>query len=200
MISPLAMWPLLLLVLAGRPTDAALRKAFERNRESVVTVTGQGRKGAGVVVGADGHIVTSVSYVGLTEAKVTVGDRELSAKVVSADARLQVAVLQLADAGAMRAAPVRLNRPPAKGEWLVGIRLTSKGALSPLAGRVTVAPGGQAPFFETDLPLPPGSPLFDASGKLVAISVQRRGSGSKALPIGAVKAHLQAQTALEASP
>jgi hypothetical protein len=43
---------------------------------------------------------------------------------------------------------------------------------------------------DVDLPLPPGSPLFDVNGRLVALVVQRRNGGCRALPLASVKLQL----------
>lgn len=180
----------------GRPTHAALRKVFENNRATVVGVVGPKRSGSGVLVAANGYVATSVELVGLDQAKVRLGEVELPAKVLAADARLKLALLRIdlargADVAmaATRAAAVRMESRFTRGEWLVGISRSDRGQLSPVLGQVVRAPGEGRPFLETDLPVRPGTPLFDDKGRLVAIAVQRRGKwGSRALPSLAVKA------------
>lgn len=178
---------------AGRPTHAALRKAFESSRRAVVEVIGPKRSGPGVIVGAGGQVLTSVQFVGLEEARVRLEGAELPARVVLADAWLKISVVQLepSERAPLPSAAVRVTDAFAQGDWLVGIRREGSGALAPLAGQVLRGPSAAAPFIETDLPLPPGSPLVDLAGRLVAISVQQRGKwGSRALPIGPVKRRL----------
>lgn len=181
---------LLLASPTDRPTHAALRKAFEQNADTLVQVSGGRSSGTGVVVGADGHIVTTVDHVGLYEAKVKLGGREVPARVLSANAWLKIAVLTI-DSPA-KAPAVRADAPLARGAWLVGIQQAK--TPTPIAGRIVAGRSRRSPFIVTDLPLPPGSPLFDPRGRLVAIVVERVGRiGSKALPISAVQAQLAAE-------
>jgi hypothetical protein len=196
--------PLLLLSLAlalpaegstpKRPTHAAIRKAFEQNADTLVQVTHQGRAGPGVIVSRDGHVLTSVRHVGLERAEVTVGQSTHPAQVIFADARLKLAVLKLPAEGeeGFRAPAVSPAALP-RGTWLVGVLPASgkPSARTPMAGQVMTPVGDGGPFFLTSLPLPAGSPLFDARGRLVAVVVERAGKiGSRALPISAVKARL----------
>jgi hypothetical protein len=174
-----------------RPSAAALRKAFESNRDSVVEVVGPHARGAGVVVGAAGQVLTSVSYVGLESATVRVADKSLPAKVLMANATLKVAVVSVGDAGVdgWRSAPVALSTPLTRGMWVVGLKRARDGSVSPLVGQVSRVPMETA-FVDTDLRLPPGSPLFDSRGRMVAITVQTRADGSRALPLPRVKGEL----------
>ncbi len=182
-----------------RPTHAALRKAFEANRATVVQVRGPRGTGPGVMVGADGHVVTSVDYSGLEAATVKLGEQELPARVLLANAKLGVVVLQLETPGAFRAAAVRLDATFSKGDWLVGVARRRDGSLEPTAGQVFSGPSAESPFVETDLPVPSGSPLFDAQGRLVAVIVKRRGRlSSRALPMAAIKLTLAKSEATEA--
>ncbi|MHB8873702.1 MAG: trypsin-like peptidase domain-containing protein [Myxococcaceae bacterium] len=192
------------IALAGpKPTSAALRKAFEANRPTVVQVIGPRRAGAGVMVGAGGQVVTSVDYSGLESAKVRLSadGGELPATVLLADASLGVVVLQLDGPGEFRAAAVKLDATFAKGDWLVGIQRKPDGTLTPLAGQIFSGPSARSRFVETDLPLPAGSPVFDPQGRLVAVTVKLRGRlSSRALPIAAVKLQLAAEAAPRSGP
>jgi hypothetical protein len=168
-----------------------LRKAFETNRPTVVEVRGPRRTGAGVMVGAEGHVLTSVDYSGLETAQVKVGDEQHQAKVLLADARSRVVVLRLEPPGEFRAAAVKLNTTFKRGDWLVGIWRQPDGVLAPLAGQVFSGPTKRSPFVETGLALPSGSPLFDPQGRLVALTVKQLGRhSSRALPLAAVKLQL----------
>lgn len=183
--------PTLLLTFAllfasapGRPSHAALRKAFEQNAATLVEVSGGRRSGTGVVVGAEGHIVTTVDHVGLYEAKVKLGDRVVPAKVLSANALTKIAVLSISEP--LRAPAVRTDAPLAKGDWLIGLREKRS-----FAGQIINGRSSKSPFIITALPLPPGSPLFDSKGRLVAVVVERVGKiGSKALPLKAIQAQV----------
>ncbi|MBI3184228.1 MAG: serine protease [Myxococcales bacterium] len=183
----------------ARPTHAALRKAFEQNRSSVVLVIGPHREGAGTVVGAGGHVLTSVEYVGLHEAQVRIFGVTLPAAVLAADARLGVSLLKVRpqDGGAVELRAVAVGEvEPQLGEVLVGIRRSPRGELSPVLGKVTRVT--QASHVETDLPLPPGSPLFDARARLAGVSVKRLRGGCRVLPLARARALLE--SGAEAEP
>ncbi|MBX5482575.1 MAG: serine protease [Myxococcaceae bacterium] len=180
---------------APRPTSASLRKAFLHNAHTVVEVSGGRRRGAGVIVGAGGQIVTAVDHVALDHATVHLGGRALPARVIAANARLGFAVVEahLPAGVLLQSPPVRAHATLEKGMWLVGIARPKKDASQPepLLGRILVPPGGTSLFAVTDLPLAPGSPLFDTRGRLVAIAVAKVGRiGSKALPLSAIEAEL----------
>jgi hypothetical protein len=100
---------------AKRPTNAALRKAFENNARSVVEVVGPHRSGAGVVVGRDGQVLTSVEHVGLEQATVRVGGQSLPARVVMANAALRAAVVVVDPPRPPQPQPVAAAAPGAGG-------------------------------------------------------------------------------------
>lgn len=175
-----------------KPTDAALRKTFEQNAQMRVEVSGGRRRGAGVIIGAGGQVATTVHHVGLHEAVVHLGDRSFPARVLSANARSKIAVVEvkLPDGETLNAPAVRVNAPLKKGMWLVGLGKGSK----PLLGRVVAGMGADKRFVVTDLPLAPGSPLFDHRGRLVALVISRVGKiGSRAVPIEQVGQQLAAE-------
>lgn len=191
-----------------RPTNAALRKAFENNARSVVEVVGPHRSGAGVVVGARGHVLTSVDHVSLDEAVVKIDGQALRARVVMASAELKAAVVVVMDpaAGApdggtqdggsgsgapvFRAPAVRLDETYREGTELVAIARDDRGELQPRLAAISRGRKATSPFVEVNVPLPNGTPLFDGQGRLVAISVQRRKASSRALPVPEVKSQL----------
>ena len=173
------------------PTHSALRRVWERNAHTVVEVWSKRGEGAGVIVGADGHIATSTHNIDLYEAKVRINGREVTAKVLSANARSRIALLQvsLEPGETLRASTVHGEAPLAKQSRLVGIAPKKGGGTEPSTGRVLELPRGNRPHLLTDLPLPPGSPLFDHKGRLVAMAVERVGkTGSLAVPLGPVRA------------
>ena len=188
-------------VPARRPSNAALRKAFERNRDTVVEVWSSRGRGVGVIVGDAGQIATSVEHVDLSAATVRLGGRERAARVTFADARLKIALLEPDVDPHERHVPVAVDAGArlSRGTWLVGIDRPSakRAAPTPFAGRILRTPRVGDPFVVTDLPLGPGSPLFDARGRLVAIAVERIGRiGSRAV----VVSRLQIQVAGAAPP
>ncbi|QRN94094.1 trypsin-like peptidase domain-containing protein [Archangium violaceum] len=193
--------PLLALVLVllatgasaeDRPSRADLQKALRLYERSVVRVRGPREAGPGVIVGTEGQVLTSVRHVSLEAAQVEYDGRTLPATVVLANGYLKVAVVA-APAGEYPAAPVRVATGSPVGQWLIGI-IPGRGKQKerPSSALARKAP---APFFDVDLALPPGSPLFDTQGRLVAVSVQRRGRGCRALPLDVVKQQLATKVA-----
>jgi hypothetical protein len=192
---------LLLAAAARKPTNAALRKAFENNAQAVVEVVGPHKSGAGVVVGAGGQVLTSVDYVSLEEATVKVAGQPFRARVVMANAALKVAVVAMElpraapDAGvpgppAFHPPAARLDETFAAGTELVAIVRDQAGALAPRLVEVSRGRKATSPFVEVNASLPNGTPLFDAQGRLVALAVQRRKSSARALPVPEVKGQL----------
>jgi hypothetical protein len=174
------------------PTRAALRKAFEANRDMVVEVVGPRRSGTGVLVGHSGQILTSVDFVGLQAARVRRDGKELPARVLFANASLKVALVQVEPPGEYPTTAVQLQ-PPGSGDLLVGISRTKKGEISPVLAEVLRAPSERSPFLEVLGAVPAGSPLFDARGKLVAVVVGGGKGRVRALPVPALKERLAAE-------
>lgn len=192
--------PLVLFLLAtqafavDRPTMADLQKVLALHERSVVKVRGARKKvGPGIIVGTEGQVLTSVSNVSLDTAQVEFAGQALPAKVVLANAYLKVAVVA-APAGDYPAVPVRTATASPVGEWLIGV-VPARGRHSNDTPRAGLARKAPAPFFDVDLALPPGSPLFDTNGRLVAVSVQRKGRGCRALPLDVVRQQLATKVA-----
>jgi hypothetical protein len=172
---------------AERPSRADLQQALELYSRSVVRVQGPRASGLGVIVGTDGQVLTSVNHVSLETAQVRFDGQTLPATVVMANASLKVALVA-APAGTYPAVPVHASADSPVGQWLIGVTPErGKQRARPVSGQARKAP---EPFIDVDVALPPGSPLFDTKGRLVAVSVQRRGPGCRALPIEAVKRQL----------
>jgi hypothetical protein len=175
------------VLAAEKPTRADLQRTLALHERSVVKVRGERTSGPGVIVGARGQVLTSVRHVGLEAARVEFEGQTLPATVVLANALLQVAV----PAGTYPAVPVSTGSPA--GQWLIGV-VPGRGRrqATPTAGLARAAP---EPFIDVDVSLPPGSPLFDTRGRLVAVAVQRKGRGCRALPVDAVKQQLVTRVA-----
>ena len=186
---------------AKRPSNAALRKAFERNRDTVVEVWSSRGRGVGVIVGDAGQIATCVDHVDLSSATVRLGGRERAARVTIADARLKLALLEPEVDPGEKHIPVAVDSGAqlTRGTWLVGIDrpLGKRSHPTPFAGRVLRSTRAGDPFIVTDLPLRSGSPIFDVRGRLVAIAIQRLGRiGSRAVLVSS----LQTQVAGTSTP
>ncbi|WP_224247946.1 MXAN_2756 family trypsin-like serine endoprotease [Hyalangium gracile] len=189
--------PALLLLCVGlaahasgpdRPTRADLQKALELHERSVVRVVAPRRSGPGVIVGSGGQVLTAVDHVSLETTEVEFGGKRLPASVVLANAYLKVAVIA-APSGTYPSVPVKVQAEGLAGQWLIGV-VRGKGK-RPAQPFTAVAKGAkEEPFVDLDLPFPPGSPLFDTQGRLVAVVVQRRATGCRALPLSAVKLQL----------
>lgn len=174
------------VLLAAEPPPAALRKAFEHNQGSVVTVRAGGRSGPGVVVGAHGQILTSVEYVSLYAAEVIFGGRAHPAEVLLADASQGIAVVQLRTAEGLRAAPVAADAKLQPGQALVAVRVDRSGTRPLLTQVRRLSRDGES--FQLSDRLPKGTPLFDARRQLVGIVT----GGRKALRLEPVKQKLSA--------
>jgi hypothetical protein len=192
--------PLVLVLLATpvsasepeRPSRADLQRALSLYEQSVVRVRGSRAAGPGIIVGTEGQVLTSVRHVNLDAAQVEYGGRTLPATVVLANAYLKVAVVA-APAGTYPAAAVKPNTGDLTGKWLIGI-LPGKGKRKDTPASA-LARKGPAPFIDVNLALPPGSPLYDETGRLVAVSVQRKGRGCRALSLDVVRQQLATRVA-----
>nr|WP_143195809.1 serine protease [Archangium sp. Cb G35] len=192
--------PIVLVLLATqvsasepeRPSRADLQRALAQYERSVVRVRGPRAAGPGVIVGTEGQVLTAVNHVDLDAAQVEFSGRTLPATVVLANAYLKVAVVA-APAGTYPAAAVKPNTGNLLGQWLIGI-IPGKGKRkdTPASALARKAP---APFVDVNLALSPGSPLYDETGRLVAVSVQRKGRGCRVLPLDVVRQQLATKVA-----
>lgn len=173
-----------------RPSSSELRRALEAAERALVEVVGRGPAGTGVLVGAQGQVLTALRFVDIGGANVRLGTTVLGAKLLLRSAALRVAVLDVVGDGPYPAMAVRLE-PAERGAWVVGVALGRGGAARAQLGRVVRVPEGSRPWLETSLPLPPGCPVLDAGGRLIGVVVERLASGSLAAPLPAVRAALE---------
>jgi hypothetical protein len=182
---------------AERPTRADLQKAVELHERSVVRVLAPRKAGPGVFVGSEGQVLTAVDHVSLESTEVEYAGQKLAASVVLANAALKVAVVA-APSGSYPSVPVKVSADGLEGQWLIGV-IRGKGKKAPSQPFTAVAQRSkQEPFVDVGIPFAPGTPLFDVQGRLVAVVVQRRAGGCRALPLAAVK--LQLASASAATP
>jgi len=137
--------------------------------------------GSGVIVSADGTILTNAHLVrDAAEVRVKLSDRrEFSAKVVGFDAATDIAVLHV---DATDLPIVRLGDPRRSqvGDWVVAIGAPFGFENSVTAGIISAKgrslPGEIfVPFLQTDVALNPGNsggPLFNMRGEVIGINSQ----------------------------
>jgi hypothetical protein len=170
----------------AEPTRADLQRALAALERSAVEVEGPGGgRGPGIAVGAGGEVLTSSDWVGPEGATVWHAGARLEARLVLADPGGGLAVVRVGPgAAAPPAVPVRLLEEVPPDSWLIAaprfggrpypvrLRAAAAGALAP------------APHFAVQQALPPGAPLFDASGRLVGLVVRSAGTRRRlALPL-----------------
>jgi hypothetical protein len=191
MCALLAMLALAAAPTGQRPSSAVIRRAYEAARSSTVKVVGPKGAGAGIIVGAAGEVLTSIDYVGTTEAKVIWEGRELTAKVTLANAQLRVALIEISAPGSFPSAAVKLREQLEEGSQVFSVASMRAKKTTVLIGSIVRPNSKSAPFAETDFAVPPGSPIFDEQGRLIALAVEARGKRSTAiLPLWAIKSQL----------
>ncbi|WP_027009709.1 DegQ family serine endoprotease [Conchiformibius kuhniae] len=137
--------------------------------------------GSGVIISADGEILTNAHVVkGLNSIKVTLNDkREYTATVIGADEKSDIALLKI-DADNLPAAKIGNPKELKSGEWVAAIGAPFGFDNSITAGIVS-AKGRSlpyetyTPFIQTDVAINPGNsggPLFNLNGQVVGINSQ----------------------------
>ncbi|NTW53192.1 MAG: PDZ domain-containing protein [Chlorobaculum sp.] len=146
--------------------------------------------GSGVIVSADGYIVTNSHLIDNPDALSvrTSDNRTLRAKVVGRDSKTDIAVLKV-DAPGLKPIVIGNSDRLRAGEWVVAVgaplgesrsRTATKGIVSSL-GVVNVAPNEYEEFIQTDAVINAansGGPLLDIRGELVGISTAASGNAA----------------------
>jgi len=144
--------------------------------------------GSGVVIDAQGHILTNNHLVAhMDEVRVTFIDgEELPGKIVGTDPKTDLAVLKVDDASA-KAAEFGSAERLRVGEWVMAIgnpfgldHSVTVGVLS-AKGRYGLAPGKLEDFLQTDASINPGNsggPLVNLSGQVIGINTMIAGLGT----------------------
>ncbi|MFA7594101.1 MAG: DegQ family serine endoprotease [Thiohalobacteraceae bacterium] len=137
--------------------------------------------GSGVIISADGYILTNNHVVkDAEEIVVRLSDhRELVATVVGTDGRSDIALLKI-DAGNLPVAKLGRSADLKVGEWVLAIGSPFGFEHSATAGIVSAK--GRAlprenyvPFIQTDVAINPGNsggPLFNMDGEVVGVNSQ----------------------------
>ena len=178
----------------GRPAPGVLRRAFEAGQRSLVEVSSKRGNGPGIVVGANGEVLTYVGFVELQTAQVRFGDEPKAAKVRCARADLGVAVLALVEpqSGVFPAVAVYSGEQLPEG-FVLGLGRKKKGKVVPKLGSIRSARGHpETPgFFSVDVELPLGSPVLDLKGRLLGMVMQRLpNSASRVVSVRALQSEL----------
>ena len=142
----------------------------------------QNSLGSGVILSADGIVVSNYHVVGqATDIRVVLQDRrEFAAQVLLADEESDLAILQLQGAGDMPFLPLRSSDTVEVGELVLAIgnpfgvgQTVSSGIVSGLARSGAVTGNARGYFIQTDAPINPGNsggPLINMDGHVVGIN------------------------------
>ena len=151
--------------------------------------------GSGVIVNADGIVVSNYHVVGeASEITVVLNDgREFSANALLADRHSDLAVLKLQSKDALPYLTLRDSETVEVGELVLAIgnpfgvgQTVSSGIVSGLARSGTARGDGRGYFIQTDAPINPGNSggaLIDMAGRLIGIntSILTRSGGSNGI-------------------
>lgn len=164
----------------------------------------QNSLGSGVILSADGIVVSNFHVVGeATDIRVVLNDRrEFAATVLLADEESDLAILQLEGAKDMPFLELRDSDTVEVGELVLAIgnpfgvgQTVTSGIVSGLARSGTATGNARGYFIQTDAPINPGNSggaLIDAAGRLIGVntSILTRSGGSNgigfAIPSGLV--------------
>jgi S1-C subfamily serine protease len=169
--------------------------------------------GSGVIVSADGVIVTNNHVVAdqagrpVSEVKVRLSDkRTLTAKVLGTDPRADLAVLRI-DAKGLTPIEMGASSDVEVGEWVLAVgnplgfdNTVSVGVVSSLKRDLPIGPGGLVNAIQTDAAINPGNSggaLCDSNGRLIGINsaIASENGGSVgigfAIPVDRVKTVVQ---------
>lgn len=176
---------------AGDPFFEQFFRDFTQPQQRV-----QNSLGSGVILTADGYVVSNYHVVGMaTDIRVVLSDRrEFSAEVVLSDQQSDLAILKLkADVEGMPYLPLRDSATVEVGELVLAIgnpfgvgQTVSSGIVSGLARSGTATGSARGYFLQTDAPINPGNSggaLIDVNGDLIGVntSILSRSGGSNGI-------------------
>ncbi len=155
----------------------------------------QNSLGSGVILSADGIVVSNYHVVGqATEIRVVLNDRrEYAAEVLLGDEESDLAILKLEDATDMPFLPLRDSDTVEVGELVLAIgnpfgvgQTVTSGIVSGLARSGTATGNARGYFIQTDAAINPGNSggaLLDVTGHLVGVntSILTRSGGSNGI-------------------
>lgn len=155
----------------------------------------QNSLGSGVILSADGIVVSNYHVVGMaTDIRVVLNDRrEYSARVLLGDQQSDLAILQLEGAEDLPSLALRNSDEVEVGELVLAIgnpfgvgQTVSSGIVSGLARSGGAGGAGRGYFIQTDAPINPGNSggaLIDVAGRLIGVNTQivTRSGGSNGI-------------------
>jgi len=160
----------------------ALRRFFEGIPGQPMPRPDQGSAiGSGFIIEPNGYVLTNAHVVrGASQITVGLSDRrELSAELVGADPRTDVALLKI-DAAGLPTVTIGDSDDLKVGQWVLAIgrpfgfeHTATQGIVSGLSR--SLPDDGYVPFIQTDVAVNPGNsggPLFDLDGNVVGINSQ----------------------------
>ncbi len=186
---------------AGDPFFEDFFRGFGAPRPRV-----QNSLGSGVILGADGIVVSNFHVVGqATDIRVVLADRrEFAARLLLGDAESDIAILKLAEAENLPTLPLRDSDRVEVGELVLAIgnpfgvgQTVSSGIVSGLARSGIALGNARGYFIQTDAPINPGNSggaLVDVNGALIGINtaILSRSGGSNGIGF-AIPANLVSQ-------
>lgn len=183
---------------ASRPTRAALQRVAESCGPALVVVESPSGRGPGVVVGVRGEILTAsgTDTDALRETRVRLGEARLPLETVVDDPRAGLRVLRALGPLESGVQPVPLQPTDAlsPGHWVIAL-VRKDGAWVSLPLQLRKAASGSASGAWVRAALPPGTPLFDARGRLVASIVGApKGKRALAQPLGPLRRMVAGET------
>lgn len=160
-----------------------------------VTPRVQNSLGSGVILSADGIVVSNYHVVGqATDIRIVLNDRrEFSARVLVSDEEADLAILQLDEARDMPHLELRDSDTVEVGELVLAIgnpfgigQTVTSGIVSGLARSGTATGNARGYFIQTDAAINPGNSggaLIDVNGQLIGIntSILTRSGGSNGI-------------------
>ncbi|UWR26963.1 trypsin-like peptidase domain-containing protein [Sulfitobacter sp. S223] len=155
----------------------------------------QNSLGSGVILSADGIVVSNYHVVGMaTDIRVVLNDRrEFSAQVLLGDEESDLAILKIDAPEPLPFLPLRSSNTVEVGELALAIgnpfgvgQTVSSGIISGLARSGRSGGGGRGYFIQTDAPINPGNSggaLVDVQGHLIGVntSILTRSGGSNGI-------------------
>ena len=167
------------------PNDEFLRRFFglpggDLNRAPQYDKYRQEGLGSGVVISADGYILTNNHVIAnADDIQVKVGEKTYKAKIVGADEKTDLAVLKIEPDAPLKAATLGDSSKIRVGEWVLAIgqpfnldHTVTAGIIS-AKGRDRVGISDYEDFLQTDAAINPGNSggaLVDMNGEVIGIN------------------------------